>query len=84
MPSYNPQSTDVVTKVETQISEFIDQSPSLTPEDRVKKIQSICLTLKETLRHGEDKAALASQTYDMVRFNCFIAVLHVCILLFLT
>ena len=52
--------------MEKNISEFMSNMRSMEPEERVTMLQDISAMFKETLKHGEDKVALAIQTYDMV------------------
>ncbi|KAJ3036442.1 Inhibitor of growth protein 5 [Rhizophlyctis rosea] len=58
--------TDSVKKVEQDISDFMSDLRKLEPKEQVAMLEKISNLFKETLKHGEDKVALAIQTYDMV------------------
>lgn len=54
-------------QVGAKAAEFIDNIESCTPEERVKMLQSLNEMLLESLRQGEEKVALATAAYDVVR-----------------
>ncbi|KAJ3190852.1 Inhibitor of growth protein 5, partial [Entophlyctis luteolus] len=57
----------VETSIIAETRSFLSTVKSLeTPELRSEKIASLTALFKEYLKHGEDKVALAVQTYDMV------------------
>ncbi|KAI8922422.1 inhibitor of growth proteins N-terminal histone-binding-domain-containing protein [Powellomyces hirtus] len=66
MRELDSRAQDSVARISQNTSDFLSDLHSMSPEDRVKMLQDISASLKETLRHGEEKVALAVQTYDMV------------------
>ncbi|KAI9332921.1 hypothetical protein DFJ73DRAFT_855170 [Zopfochytrium polystomum] len=52
--------------IEQQTTGFPQSIVAASPEERVNRILHLTTIFKEYLKHGEDKVALAIQTYDMV------------------
>ena len=71
MRELDARAQDAVSDIETQTTKFMEGMRNMTAEERVAMLQSIAASFKETLRHGEDKVALAVQTYDMVMLLCY-------------
>ncbi|KAJ3249278.1 Inhibitor of growth protein 5 [Chytriomyces hyalinus] len=58
---------DIEKTIDSETKGFVDTLRMLkTPEERTEKIAALTTIFKEYLKHGEDKVALAVQTYDMV------------------
>ncbi|KAI8620513.1 inhibitor of growth proteins N-terminal histone-binding-domain-containing protein [Chytriomyces sp. MP71] len=58
---------DVENSIKTETKGFVETLRALpTPEARTAKIANLTAVFKEYLKHGEDKVALAVQTYDLV------------------
>lgn len=57
---------DVMEGVRTDTDHFLDKVKAMNKEERVQWLQKLSGDFKEALRHGEEKVALASQTYEMV------------------
>ncbi|KAJ3230891.1 Inhibitor of growth protein 5 [Chytriomyces hyalinus] len=58
---------DIEKTIDSETKGFVDTLRKLkTPEERTEKIAALTTIFKEYLKHGEDKVALAVQTYDMV------------------
>lgn len=66
MRELDARAQDAISSIQQNTTKFITDMRSLPPEDRVKTLQEIATLFKETLKHGEEKVALAVQTYDMV------------------
>ncbi|TPX69129.1 hypothetical protein SpCBS45565_g02671 [Spizellomyces sp. 'palustris'] len=66
MRELDARAQDAVSNIEEQTSKFMEDLRTMTPEERVALLQNIAKSFKDTLKHGEDKVALAVQTYDMV------------------
>ncbi|KAJ3092699.1 Inhibitor of growth protein 4, partial [Quaeritorhiza haematococci] len=56
----------IIGRVQQETADFLEKARSCNPEERTKLLQKIGQSFKECLKHGEDKVALAVQTYDMV------------------
>ncbi|KAJ3104632.1 Inhibitor of growth protein 5 [Phlyctochytrium planicorne] len=61
---YNSQKINNTLRTDTR--SFLDTAEKLAEEERSAKIVEITGILKEYLKHGEDKVALAIQTYELV------------------
>lgn len=57
---------DIISKVESQTKSFLSTVRSLDRDERICQLKDIGQTFRECLKHGEEKVALAIQTYDMV------------------
>ncbi|KAJ3102936.1 Inhibitor of growth protein 5 [Physocladia obscura] len=57
---------EVETTIEEETRGFVPALTNLSPSDRTQKISALTALFREYLKHGEDKVALAVQTYDMV------------------
>ncbi|KAJ3190166.1 Inhibitor of growth protein 4 [Gaertneriomyces sp. JEL0708] len=55
-----------VETIETQTAHFMENLRTLSSEEKEETLRKIAAAFKETLKHGEDKVALAVQTYDTV------------------
>ncbi|KAJ3295833.1 Inhibitor of growth protein 5 [Borealophlyctis nickersoniae] len=66
MRELDARAQDAVKKVEADTAQFMEQLSNLDQASRIAALQSIAAAFRETLRHGEDKVALAVQTYEMV------------------
>ncbi|TPX34551.1 hypothetical protein SmJEL517_g02839 [Synchytrium microbalum] len=53
-------------KVEKEIKDFLANLHTLSVDQRENALARIAVSFKESLKHGEEKVALAVQTYDMV------------------
>ncbi|KAJ3123850.1 Inhibitor of growth protein 5 [Nowakowskiella sp. JEL0407] len=66
MRELDASAQSTITQAETETIEFIEQLRTLTKEERTARLRSLSTKFREALKHGEDKVALAVQTYDMV------------------
>ncbi|KAJ3031903.1 UNVERIFIED_CONTAM: Inhibitor of growth protein 5 [Siphonaria sp. JEL0065] len=58
---------EVEQTIQKEAHAIVDTLKNLpTAEARTEKIKALTVSFKEYLKHGEDKVALAVQTYDMV------------------
>ncbi|TPX47673.1 hypothetical protein SeMB42_g03240 [Synchytrium endobioticum] len=55
-----------MTKVEKEIKDFLANMQTLPVDQRENALTRIAASFKQSLKHGEEKVALAVQTYDMV------------------
>ncbi|KAI9104552.1 inhibitor of growth protein 4-like protein [Phlyctochytrium arcticum] len=66
MRELDARAQDAVANVENQTTQFMDDMRTMSASERVALLSQISQSFKDTLKHGEDKVALAVQTYDMV------------------
>ncbi|KAJ1675121.1 hypothetical protein EV182_001893 [Spiromyces aspiralis] len=59
-------SQELQSKMQTDITDYLDNLPNMTREERVTKLQSFTQLFSNALKHGEEKVALATQTYELV------------------
>ncbi|KAJ3213179.1 Inhibitor of growth protein 5 [Dinochytrium kinnereticum] len=57
---------DISRTLETESAGFVETVADLTTEEKLEKIRTLTLVFRDYLKHGEDKVALAIQTYDLV------------------
>ena len=62
---------DVMKKVETEVKDILNDIKEMSTADRIEKLNQLRDTFKEALTHGEEKVAMAIQTYDLVRIRFF-------------
>ncbi|KAI8818478.1 inhibitor of growth proteins N-terminal histone-binding-domain-containing protein [Fimicolochytrium jonesii] len=70
MRELDSRAHDATTRISTDTKKFMDDLKDLNPEEVENRLKEISRCLKETLRHGEEKVALAVQTYEMVDKHC--------------
>ncbi|KAJ3136076.1 Inhibitor of growth protein 5 [Geranomyces variabilis] len=66
MRELDARAQDSVSRISESTVDFMTKLDNMSKEERVQALLAISTSLKETLRHGEEKVALAVQTYDMV------------------
>ncbi|RKO88760.1 hypothetical protein BDK51DRAFT_27464, partial [Blyttiomyces helicus] len=57
---------EAIGKLEQDTTKFLETVRVVSQAERVKMLETIAAAFKDTLKYGEEKVALASQTYDMV------------------
>ncbi|KAI9009145.1 inhibitor of growth proteins N-terminal histone-binding-domain-containing protein [Hyaloraphidium curvatum] len=57
---------DAVARVRSDTDCFLEKVAAMDKPERTEWLQRLAATFKDALRHGEEKVALASQTYEMV------------------
>jgi Inhibitor of growth proteins N-terminal histone-binding len=58
--------TGVITETKQHTRDLLDSIKTLDPEERTKQLTKLSDLFQDVLRHGNDKLALAIQTYDTV------------------
>jgi hypothetical protein len=53
--------------MESEVVAFTSRVRELDPERRNDWLRQLLTSFENTVKHGEEKLALATQTYDMVR-----------------
>ncbi|KAI9146536.1 inhibitor of growth proteins N-terminal histone-binding-domain-containing protein [Paraphysoderma sedebokerense] len=56
----------VLDELEKQTKQFFDTLETATAEERMESLRKLSSMFQQCLKYGEDKVALATQTYDMV------------------
>jgi hypothetical protein len=52
--------------MEREVVRFVERVRDLSPERRNRWLRRLLVSFDESVKHGEEKLALATQTYDMV------------------
>ena len=52
--------------MQSDISTYLEDLPALSREERITRLQDFAQLFSNALKHGEEKVALATQTYELV------------------
>ncbi|KAG9323073.1 hypothetical protein KVV02_004625 [Mortierella alpina] len=66
MQDLDAKAQSIMASVGAKAGEFIENVTELSPQERIKMLQSLNEMLVESLRQGEEKVALATAAYDVV------------------